>query len=902
MVESLVKKHNSNRKYFLATTDVKDCIKSNWEHPKEHIFRQLEYFKHSKGETDIKASIQEVLRTMNSYRFLNGADNPVNGVWVSKMRPYLLCLFTDDNSIKDLDMNMFENKKASIMNYSKSLFRDDITMQIYVFTNTPKRWEHKCRKKLSELKQEYGIDYIIVDSFTTFKKLFQANIHARVDIKNKWMSEKHIRYEITPTLTMKATLVNQFDQMDDDNEEIEIIKVNIAAKFTNNNNQNTQERKYEHLENWGEATFDKGSKFDFWPIPNEKIVSQNQESLHPREPIQTLFMKKTPLNFLDDNYFNEINDKAIFSLFDSIDRIFSLNSIQNLYDCYQITSTKFLKNIISQGIWPEKWLSNPNYKDCKPMFFECSISGDTCFQPFGLVRLTRRVPKIPLDNVLAPIDHRKSTELLKIPFQADLIILPLNFTEFIALLRVREKIEKQSNKEYYLKAWRTLLEKYLAGIPFYYRYYINAALNFMKYNESQLLKNRRAVATSDVLNERVKLIKEEQGNQRINREKTYLINLKSHKGLVFGDFPDWCKSLRCFLPKTTPKTQAKLQQARDKSNLSLLDPFSFNRKDITLTVAAIANEFEWKLSLEPQPDLNKWDISQDILEHEKDIKKKFIAEDDHQKPIFWMGHVQAFRDYPVLKSIHLTDNEFKMYTDISFGNLFTTAIKSKYHTAQATATSNILIDESEAQEVESVFVFDNIEEALTQPPKIEQINKVKDIEIPVKQMYEEIKTHPSEKDSNSEKFEKDSQEPTRMKVEKKEKIKKSVSKDVFKKSVMSPTKNSSSNVPSTKVHKKSSELSSNSSLDILSLVEEFYRENSDLIISIKTEMLHIAGDLKLQKLLKSWDLKRGTLTVSSQKCQKQVCSHWPIFNQVKPRAVQKLVMDRSFRWLRKYNI
>jgi hypothetical protein len=80
MIESLVKKNNSNIKYFLATTDVKDCMKSNWEHPKEHIFRQLEYFKHSKGETDIRTSIRTMLLTMNSYRFLNGSDNPVNGV------------------------------------------------------------------------------------------------------------------------------------------------------------------------------------------------------------------------------------------------------------------------------------------------------------------------------------------------------------------------------------------------------------------------------------------------------------------------------------------------------------------------------------------------------------------------------------------------------------------------------------------------------------------------------------------------------------------------------------------------------------------------------------------------------------------------------------------------------
>jgi hypothetical protein len=88
------------------------------------------------------------------------------------------------------------------------------------------------------------------------------------------------------------------------------------------------------------------------------------------------------------------------------------------------------------------------------------------------------------------------------------------------------------------------------------------------------------------------------------------------------------------LPKTTSKTQAKLQQARNKLNLSLADPFSFSRTDISLTAAAIVKEFECKLSLEPNLQLNIHDNFQDILEHEKDFKKKFIAENDHQKPIF----------------------------------------------------------------------------------------------------------------------------------------------------------------------------------------------------------------------------------------------------------------------------
>ena len=58
VVEGLVKRCYQTIKYFLATTEIVDCIKSSWEHPNEHLFRQLEYFKHSKSETNIMHSIK----------------------------------------------------------------------------------------------------------------------------------------------------------------------------------------------------------------------------------------------------------------------------------------------------------------------------------------------------------------------------------------------------------------------------------------------------------------------------------------------------------------------------------------------------------------------------------------------------------------------------------------------------------------------------------------------------------------------------------------------------------------------------------------------------------------------------------------------------------------------------
>jgi hypothetical protein len=80
MVEDLIKKTYPSRKFFLATSDAHHPIKSSWEHPKEHLFRQLEYFKHSKSETNLGGTIHSMLSVMNTYRFLNGADNPINGI------------------------------------------------------------------------------------------------------------------------------------------------------------------------------------------------------------------------------------------------------------------------------------------------------------------------------------------------------------------------------------------------------------------------------------------------------------------------------------------------------------------------------------------------------------------------------------------------------------------------------------------------------------------------------------------------------------------------------------------------------------------------------------------------------------------------------------------------------
>jgi hypothetical protein len=172
------------------------------------------------------------------------------------------------------------------------------------------------------------------------------------------------------------------------------------------------------------------------------------------------------------------------------------------------------------------------------LYYECSISGDNQYQPFAVLMLTRRQTKFVPDGVVSTIDQRKSSELLKIPFRADLIILPYNFVELIALLRVREKIEKQSNKDIYLKAWIQLLEKYMNNIPSYYHPYLLRYLLSMNYTEVKTLRKLNHKVLDKKIEDQIRRIKEEQNGLCFDRDSVYLFNLKHHKNLVFGDFPD----------------------------------------------------------------------------------------------------------------------------------------------------------------------------------------------------------------------------------------------------------------------------------------------------------------------------------------------------------------------------
>lgn len=81
-----------------------------------------------------------------------------------------------------------------------------------------------------------------------FKQIFNANTFTRVECKS-WMSDSHIRPMITPTITMKAAVVNDFPHLDEEVGNIEILKLNISSKVIKSIQNNRNERKYTHLNN-----------------------------------------------------------------------------------------------------------------------------------------------------------------------------------------------------------------------------------------------------------------------------------------------------------------------------------------------------------------------------------------------------------------------------------------------------------------------------------------------------------------------------------------------------------------------------------------------------------------------------------------------------------------------------
>jgi hypothetical protein len=174
------------------------------------------------------------------------------------------------------------------------------------------------------------------------------------------MSDSHIRPMITPTITMKASVVTEFPDLQEEVEHIQILKLNIASKVLKSIQNNRNERKYAHLNNCNEITLDKNySTYDYWPIPDEVDVNRQQDQMFLKQSIQTIYIKNKPTEFLDGDYFKEIKEKPIHSLFDSIDRLFDLVNFKKIYDQYQITNHKFLSYLESKNLWSEKWINNP---------------------------------------------------------------------------------------------------------------------------------------------------------------------------------------------------------------------------------------------------------------------------------------------------------------------------------------------------------------------------------------------------------------------------------------------------------------------------------------------------------------------------------------------------------------
>lgn len=351
----------------------------------------------------------------------------------------------------------------------------------------------KYGKILESLSENYGVYYFIVDNFKDFLRTFNLNTEFRINKKN-WITDSNIRMAIVPTLTFKAYFWSNFENLTQSEMSNHILmKINISNKMNKSANTNRSERRFDHLNNWDDLKTNTTNSYDLWPIPSQIVVDSNREDMPKRSWVQSILINTNQVTKLDTTIFDDQNGDLFLNLFDSSERQFGPHHLPKIYDSYQIIDSKFLKQLKKNNLISVEWVTSMNVKDCRPIYLEWSIAGQTQSQSFAMIKIYRKQVKETLDQIEINKQDRISMARLKMTYRADLIVLPLRFKEFIALLKVREKIERQTNKAYYLQYWIPKIESYADSIPLFYRNHIMMSLSILGYKDSDQLTKRTSM-------------------------------------------------------------------------------------------------------------------------------------------------------------------------------------------------------------------------------------------------------------------------------------------------------------------------------------------------------------------------------------------------------------------------
>ena len=70
------------------------CILSSCEHPYRHFQHQLFNLRNTRDMIEVERTLVEVIKTLNSNRFLYGSSNRLNGIQVTRIEPCNVIFFT----------------------------------------------------------------------------------------------------------------------------------------------------------------------------------------------------------------------------------------------------------------------------------------------------------------------------------------------------------------------------------------------------------------------------------------------------------------------------------------------------------------------------------------------------------------------------------------------------------------------------------------------------------------------------------------------------------------------------------------------------------------------------------------------------------------------------------------
>jgi hypothetical protein len=90
-------------------------ILSSWQHPIRHFMAQLQGLKNPRRHSKIKRTLLDVLQIINAKRFVQGADNRLQGIQLSRIDPCNILLFTASPKMSSSCIDQFMKSSSRIV-------------------------------------------------------------------------------------------------------------------------------------------------------------------------------------------------------------------------------------------------------------------------------------------------------------------------------------------------------------------------------------------------------------------------------------------------------------------------------------------------------------------------------------------------------------------------------------------------------------------------------------------------------------------------------------------------------------------------------------------------------------------------------------------------------------------